>query len=127
MKLGIVVPFSWSYLGGVGDHAEGQAEALEALGVETQMIMGDDPPGSVARFFHPDAPRGDERPGRVVPVGTTVTVPANGSRAHVVLSPLAIRRLRVRAQVPFAVRSRSAASAACSSASASMWSTFMSR
>jgi phosphatidyl-myo-inositol alpha-mannosyltransferase len=94
MKLGIVVPFSWSYLGGVGDHAECQAEALEALGVETQMIMGDDPPGSVSRLFHPDGPRGDERPGRVVPVGTTVTVPANGSRAHVVLSPLAILRLR---------------------------------
>jgi phosphatidylinositol alpha-mannosyltransferase len=94
VKVGIVVPFSWSYLGGVGEHAEGQAEALEALGVETLVIMGDDPPGSVSRLFHPDAPRGDERPRWVVPVGTTVTVPANGSRAHIVLSPLAILRLR---------------------------------
>jgi len=94
MKVGIVVPFSWSYLGGVGEHAEGQAEALEALGVETRVVSGDDPPGSVSRLFHPDAPRDDARPSRVVSVGTTVTVPANGSRAHIVISPLAIRRLR---------------------------------
>ena len=94
MKVGIVVPFSWSYLGGVGEHAEGQAAALEALGVETQIVTGDDPPGSVSRLFHPDAPRHDVRPSRVVSAGTTVTVPANGSRAHVVLSPLAIPRLR---------------------------------
>jgi phosphatidylinositol alpha-mannosyltransferase len=93
MKVGIVVPFSWSYLGGVGEHAEGQAEALQALGVEARVIIGDDPPG-LSRLFHPDAPRSDERPPWVASVGTTVTVPANGSRAHIVLSPLGIRRLR---------------------------------
>jgi phosphatidylinositol alpha-mannosyltransferase len=94
VKVGIVCPFSWSYLGGVGEHAEGQAEALEALGVETKVLSGDDPPGSVSRLFHPDAARTDARPSRVISVGTTVTVPANGSRAHIVLSPLAVLRLR---------------------------------
>jgi phosphatidyl-myo-inositol alpha-mannosyltransferase len=94
MKVGIVVPFSWSYLGGVGEHAESQAEALEALGVETRLISGDDPRGSVSRLFHPDAPRNDQRPSKVVSVGTTVTVPANGSRAHIVISPMAVLRLR---------------------------------
>ena len=87
-------PFSWSYLGGVGEHADGQAEALDALGVEAKVISGDDPPGSVSRLFHPDAARADARPAWVIPVGTTVTVPANGSRAHIVLSPLAVLRLR---------------------------------
>jgi len=94
VKVGIVSPFSWSYLGGVGEHAEGQAEALAALGVESKVLSGDDPPGGISRLFHPDAPRTDARPSRVVAVGTTVTVPANGSRAHVVLSPLAVLRLR---------------------------------
>src|SRR5437588_3447523 len=94
MKVGIVVPFSWSYMGGVGEHADEQARALETLGVETRVITGDDPPGSLSRLFHPDAPRTDARPSRVVSVGTTITVPANGSRAHIVLSPLAVRRLR---------------------------------
>lgn len=94
MKVGIVVPFSWSHMGGVGEHAEGQAEALEAFGLETRVIIGDDPPGSLSRLFHPDAHRRDARPPRVVSVGTTVTVPANGSRPHIVLSPAAVLRIR---------------------------------
>jgi phosphatidylinositol alpha-mannosyltransferase len=94
MKVGIVVPFSWSYLGGVGEHAEAQAEALGALGIEARVIIGDDPPGSLSRLFHPDAPRPDERPPGVVAVGTSVIAPANDSRAHIVLSPLAVSRLR---------------------------------
>jgi phosphatidyl-myo-inositol alpha-mannosyltransferase len=94
MKVGIVVPFSWSYLGGVGEHADGQAEALRRLGVDVLVITGDDPPGSISRAFHPDAPRADRRPPGVVSVGTTVTVPANGSRTHIVLAPAAVLRLR---------------------------------
>jgi phosphatidylinositol alpha-mannosyltransferase len=94
VKVGIVVPFSWSYLGGVGEHADAQAAALEALGVESLVICGDDPPGRPSRLLHPDAPRHDRRPSRVRSVGTTVTVSANGSRAHIVLSPLAVVRLR---------------------------------
>ena len=46
------------------------------------------------RLFHPDAPRRDLRPGESISIGTTVTVPANGSRAHVALTPLAILRIR---------------------------------
>jgi phosphatidyl-myo-inositol alpha-mannosyltransferase len=94
VKVGIVVPFSWSYIGGVSEHAECQAEALEALGVETRLIMGDDPPGTVSRFFHPDAGRHDPRPARVMSIGTTVTVPANSSRTHIVLNQVAELRLR---------------------------------
>src|SRR5581483_5458286 len=94
MKVGVVVPFSWSYLGGVGEHAEAQVEALRALGLGASVIIGDDPPGSVSRLFHPDAPRPDARPADVISVGTTVTVPANGSRTHIVLNPVAVVRLR---------------------------------
>jgi phosphatidyl-myo-inositol alpha-mannosyltransferase len=94
MKVGIVVPFSWSYIGGVGEHAEGQAEAFAAQGVETRVIIGDDPPRSVSRLFHPDAYRDGARPPTFMSVGTTVTVPANGSRAHIVLSPAAVLRIR---------------------------------
>jgi phosphatidyl-myo-inositol alpha-mannosyltransferase len=93
VKIGIVVPFSWSYIGGVSEHAEAQAEALERLGFETRLIMGDDPPGTVWRLFHPDAGRLDPRPARVMSIGTTVTVPANHSRTHIVLSQLAELRL----------------------------------
>ncbi|HZR91827.1 MAG TPA: glycosyltransferase family 4 protein [Gaiellaceae bacterium] len=96
MKVGIVVPFSWSYVGGVGEHAESQAEALGAAGVETRLITGDDPPGGLSRLFHPDAGRADRRPSRVISAGTTVTVPANASRTHIVLNQLAdLRMLRL--------------------------------
>ena len=94
MKVGIVVPFSWSYIGGVSEHAEAQAEALERLGFDTRLIMGDDPPGTIWRLLHPDAGRLDRRPARVMSIGTTVTVPANNSRTHIVLSQLAEQRLR---------------------------------
>ena len=94
MKVGIVVPFSWSYIGGVSEHAEAQAEALERLGFDTRLIMGDDPPGTVWRLLHPDAGRLDRRPARVKSIGTSVTVPANNSRTHIVLSQLAEQRLR---------------------------------
>ena len=35
MKVGILVPYSWSYRGGVIDHADQQARALQRLGIET--------------------------------------------------------------------------------------------
>jgi phosphatidylinositol alpha-mannosyltransferase len=55
--------------------------------------MGDDPPGTFWRLLHPDAGRLDKRPSRVISIGTTVTVPANNSRTHIVLSQLAELRL----------------------------------
>jgi phosphatidylinositol alpha-mannosyltransferase len=94
VKVGIVVPFSWSYIGGVIDHAEGQAAALEELGVETRLIMGDDPPGSLMARLHPHAPRRDKPPASLISVGTSVTVLANESRPNVVLNPIASVRLR---------------------------------
>ena len=38
MKVGIVVPYSWSYWGGVLEHAQNQAVALRELGVETRTV-----------------------------------------------------------------------------------------
>src|SRR5262249_62012942 len=40
VKIGIVVPFSWSYWGGVVEHAENQADALRARGHEGALLMG---------------------------------------------------------------------------------------
>jgi phosphatidylinositol alpha-mannosyltransferase len=95
MKVGIVVPYSWSFWGAVVEHAELQADALRRLGVETRTIMGNDPPGSFTRVLHPRLGRHGEPPPDVIPVGRSVIVPANGSLPNIVLSPrsvLAIRR-----------------------------------
>jgi len=94
MKVGIVVPFSWSYWGGVVEHAENQARALEQLGIEARIIVGNDPPGKLTRALHPRLGRHGPLPPNVIPVGRSVIVPANGSLPNIVLSPATMIRLR---------------------------------
>ena len=76
VKIGIVVPFSWSFWGAVVEHAELQAAALEARGHDVRLADGQRPAGAVhpgspparrpsrqpAAERHPDRPLGD-RPG----------------------------------------------------------------
>lgn len=94
MKVGIVVPFSWSFWGAVVEHAELQAAALRRLGAEVKLIMGNDPPGQFTRVLHPRVGRHGEPPPEVIPVGRSVIVPANGSLPNIILSPRAILRMR---------------------------------
>ncbi len=94
MKVGIVVPFSWSFWGAVLEHAELQAEALRARGHEVRIVIGNDPPGTFTRALHPRHGRHGEPPEGVIPVGRTVIVPANGSLPNIVLGP----------RVPFALK-----------------------
>ena len=94
MKVGIVVPYSWSFWGAVIEHAELQAQALGKLGIETRTIMGNDPPGSFTRILHPRFGRHGEPPPDVIPVGRSVIVPANASLPNIVLSPSSVPRIR---------------------------------
>jgi phosphatidylinositol alpha-mannosyltransferase len=94
VKIGIVVPFSWSFWGAVVEHAELQAAALEGLGHEIRLVMGNDPPGQFTRALHPRVGRHDSPPPNVLPVGRSVIVPANGSLPNIVLSPRAYFRIR---------------------------------
>jgi phosphatidylinositol alpha-mannosyltransferase len=94
MKVGIVVPYSWSFGGGVVDHAEAQARALEAIGLETRLLIGNDPPGSFSRILHPRTGRPGPPPERVIPLGRSVIVPGNGALSNLVLSPHALTQLR---------------------------------
>ncbi len=94
MKVGIVVPYSWSFGGGVVDHADAQARALEAVGIETRLLIGNDPPGSFSRVLHPRTGRPGPPPANVIPLGRSVVVPGNGALSNLVLSPRALRRIR---------------------------------
>ena len=94
MKVGIVVPFSWSFWGAVVEHAELQAAALEARGHEVRLLMGNDPPGQFTRALHPRVGRHGNPPANVIPVGRSVIVPANGSLPNIVLSPRSFFRIR---------------------------------
>jgi phosphatidyl-myo-inositol alpha-mannosyltransferase len=94
VKVGIVVPYSWSFWGAVVEHAELQAEALQRRGIETRTIMGNDPPGSFTRVLHPRLGRHGSPAPDVIAVGRSVIVPANGSLPNIVLSPRSVFRIR---------------------------------
>jgi phosphatidylinositol alpha-mannosyltransferase len=94
MKVGIVVPYSWSFWGAVVEHAELQADALERLGVETRTIIGHDPPGRFTSALHPRHGRHGRPPANVLPVGRSVIVPANGTLPNIVLSPSSVVRIQ---------------------------------
>jgi phosphatidylinositol alpha-mannosyltransferase len=94
VKVGIVVPYSYSFWGGVVEHAEGQTRALAELGVTTRLLVGHDPPGRLSRLLHPTAGRFQPPLADVLPLGRSVITPANRSLANIVLSPSAVRRLR---------------------------------
>jgi phosphatidyl-myo-inositol alpha-mannosyltransferase len=94
VKVGIVVPYSWSFWGGVVDHAEQQLLALRELGVDAWLVMGNDPPGSFTHVLHPGLGRHMDPPPYVLPVGRSVIVPANGSLPNIVLSPSTPSRIK---------------------------------
>jgi phosphatidylinositol alpha-mannosyltransferase len=94
MKVGIVVPYSWSFWGGVPEHADHQARALERLGVDASIVIGHDPPGQLTKYLHPRRGRHERPPPHVIPVGRSVIVPANGALPNIVLSPSAVFRIR---------------------------------
>jgi phosphatidylinositol alpha-mannosyltransferase len=94
MKVGIVVPYSWSFWGGVLEHADHQARALRELGVDAKLIVGHDPPGRLTKLLHPKEGRHAPPPDYVIPVGRSVIVPANASLPNLVLSPSALVRVK---------------------------------
>ncbi len=94
VKVGIVVPYSWSFWGGVVEHAELQADALRRLGCEVKTIMGNDPPGQFTRVLHPRHGRHGMPPPDVIPIGRSVIVPANGTLPNIILSPRSVFRIK---------------------------------
>jgi phosphatidylinositol alpha-mannosyltransferase len=94
VKIGIVVPFSWSFWGAVVEHAELQAAALERRGHDVRLVMANDPPGQFTRALHPRVGRHGNPPANVIPVGRSVIVPANGSLPNICLSPRSLFRVR---------------------------------
>jgi phosphatidylinositol alpha-mannosyltransferase len=94
VKVGIVVPYSWSFWGAVVEHAELQAQTLQGLGVETRTIMGNDPPGQFTRALHPRVGRDGPPPPDVIPVGRSAIVPANASLPNIILGPRSVLRIR---------------------------------
>lgn len=92
MRVALVSPYSWSYLGGVNAHVEALASELRRLGDAVVIMAPFDPPGPLTRLAHGSAPARTAPPD--VPLGRTVSLPANGARSNLSLSPRAVARLR---------------------------------
>ena len=89
MKVGIVVPFSWSFWGAVLEHAGSSPRRSGSAAIERKIDHRNDPPGTFTRALHPRHGRHDDPPPDVIPVGRTVIVPANGSLPNLVPQPAA--------------------------------------
>ena len=99
MKVGIVVPYSWSFWGAVVEHAELQAEALRELGHRDADDHRQRPAGQLhARCSTRGCGRHGSPPPDVIPVGRSVIVPANGSLPNIVLSPRTVAADRAHAR-----------------------------
>lgn len=94
VRIAVVVPYSWSFWGGVIEHADHQARSLIELGHDVRVLCGTDPPGTFTRVLHPRVGRLEPPPDYVMPLGRSVIVPANGSLPNIILSPRAVGRLR---------------------------------
>jgi phosphatidylinositol alpha-mannosyltransferase len=90
MRVGLVSPYSHSYLGGVGRHVESLAEELIGDGHEVRVFAPHDPDDRLARLMHGGV-RPDPRPlpDYVVPVSRTVSWGANGAVSTMALTPRA--------------------------------------
>ncbi|MEJ7750971.1 MAG: flippase-like domain-containing protein [Thermoleophilaceae bacterium] len=94
MRIGIVSPYSYTYPGGVGRHAEALSTELLEQGHEVRLFAPFDPDDRLARVMHRGAaPERRPLPDYVVPLGRTVGLPMNGSVTNLGLTPEVASRL----------------------------------
>ena len=95
MRVGLVSPYSYTYPGGVGRHAEALAEEMIAQGHEVSLLAPCDPDDRLAVAAHRGArPERRPLPDHLVPLGRTIGWPANGAVSNIAMSSSAAARLR---------------------------------
>jgi phosphatidyl-myo-inositol alpha-mannosyltransferase len=91
MRIALVTPYSWSVPGGVNSHVEHLAGQLIARGHEAWVIA---PVGAITPSWRPiEGRRLQSAAERLIPAGTAVSLPSNGSRAHIALGSRVLPRL----------------------------------
>ncbi len=95
VRVGIVSPYSYTYPGGVGRHAEALTRELLGQGHEARLLAPFDPDDRLARAMHRGAaPEQRPLPDYLVPLGRTAGLPMNGAVSNLALSPTAIAAVR---------------------------------
>src|SRR5437588_6576108 len=95
MRIALVSPYSWTYPGGVTRHIEALADQFQDAGHLVRIFAPHDPDDRLGRALHRRA-RPQLRPAdpRVVSLGRTVGLAANGAVSNVALTPFAVATLR---------------------------------
>ena len=84
VRVGLVSPYSFTYPGGVGRHAEALAGELLDKGHDVRLLAPYDPDDRFARLSHKGArPERREIPDYMVPLGRTMGFPANGAVSNI--------------------------------------------
>ena len=91
MRIGLVTPYTWTVPGGVNQHVEHLAAELEARGHEPWIMA---PVGAFTPSWRaPDGRRLARAAENLIPMGTALAIPSNGSRAHISLNPRVLWRM----------------------------------
>ena len=94
VRVGIVSPYSYTYPGGVGRHAEALSTELIEQGHEVRLFAPYDPDDRLARVMHRGAaPERRPLPDHLIPLGRTVGLAMNGSVTNLGLTPETVSRL----------------------------------
>jgi phosphatidylinositol alpha-mannosyltransferase len=94
VRVGIVSPYSYTYPGGVGRHAEALTQELLGLGHDVRLLAPYDPDDRLARAMHRGAaPEPLPLPDYLVPLGRTIGLPANGAVSNLSVFPDAVAAL----------------------------------
>jgi phosphatidylinositol alpha-mannosyltransferase len=84
VRVGLVSPYSFTYPGGVGRHAEALARELLDKGHDVRLLAPYDPDDRFARLTHKGVrPQRREMPDYMVPLGRTMGFPANGAMSNI--------------------------------------------
>jgi len=95
VRVALVSPYSWTYPGGVTHHIEALAAELDGLGHDVRILAPYDPDDALSRRLHRGArPQPRERPERLVSLGRTFGLPANGAVSNITGTPAAVLALR---------------------------------
>jgi phosphatidyl-myo-inositol alpha-mannosyltransferase len=94
VRIALVSPYSWTYPGGVTNHIEALAAELDAAGHDPRILAPFDPDDALSRRLHRGArPQARERPERLVSLGRSIGVPANGAVSNMAVTPTAVLAL----------------------------------
>jgi phosphatidyl-myo-inositol alpha-mannosyltransferase len=94
VRVALVSPYSYTYPGGVGRHAEALAEELSEQGHEVRLLAPFDPDDRLARVTHRGtSPQARPLPDYVIPLGRTIGLPMNGAVSNLSVFPDAVGKL----------------------------------